>query len=449
MASAPCVQFGKAASQLLALPEDERREIISELSEEDAQSLLWEWSFWARPNQLAPPGDWRVWLVLSGRGFGKTRMGAEWLRSLAETMPGARFALIGQTAADVRDVMIRGESGLLAVSPPWFRPIYNTSLRLVQWPNGAEAHTYSGDSPDQLRGPQHHGVWADEPAKWSYLTEAWDNMEMGLRLGNLPQAVATTTPRPLPLLRRLLADPSCVVTRGHTFENAENLPESYMDRLRALYEGTRIGRQELAGEILEDREGALWTRDMLERLRVVETPEMVRVVVAVDPAVSDGESAAETGIIVCGKGTDGQGYVLDDSTLSESPLNWSRQVIAAYTRYRANLIVGEKNQGGDLIENTLRTVKPGIAFKGVHASRNKVARAEPVVSLYEQGRVHHVGMFASLEDQLCGWVPGEKSPDRLDALVWGMTELFDLDEEPPKDPSAGLILMDSTGGWNP
>lgn len=421
--------------------------MIRELPEATAERILWDWPLWARPNQLAPPGDWRVWLVLSGRGFGKTRLAAEWVRAKAEAMPGARFALIGQTAADVRDVMIRGESGILAVSPPWFRPIYNPSMRLLVWPNGTEAHTYSGDSPDQLRGPQHHACWSDEPAKWRYLTEAWDNMEMGLRLGEQPQAVATTTPRPLPLLRRLLADPSCAVTRGHSFENAENLPATYLDRLRALYADTRLGRQELAGELLEDVEGALWTRDLLEQHRTHETPQMVRVVVAVDPAVSEGENAAETGVIVCGKGTDGHGYVLDDRSLSESPLNWAREVVAAYSRHRANLIVGEKNQGGDLIENTLRTVKPGIAFKGVHASRNKVARAEPVVALYEQGKVHHVGMFAALEDQLCGWVPGEKSPDRLDALVWGMTELFGLDEEAP-NPLAGLVLtMGAKSRW--
>lgn len=433
---------------LLALPDDERQAMIREMPAAAAEQALFDWELWARPNQLPPPGDWRVWLVLSGRGFGKTRMGAEWLRAKAETMPGARFALIGQTAADVRDVMVRGESGLLAVSPPWFRPTYNPSLRVVTWPNGAEAHTYSGDSPDQLRGPQHHGAWCDEPAKWSYLTEAWDNMEMGLRLGRSPQVVATTTPRPVPLLRRLLADPSCAVTHGHTFENAENLPESYINRLRALYEGTRTGRQELAGEVLEDREGALWTRDMLEEGRVSEVPPLSRVVVAVDPAVSEGEMAAETGIVVCGKGTDGHGYVLDDRSLSESPLNWAKEVVAAYSRHRANLIVGEKNQGGDLIENTLRTVKPGIAFKGVHASRNKVARAEPVVSLYEQRKVHHVGMFAQLEDQMCGWVPGEKSPDRLDALVWGMTELFGLDEEPP-NPLEGMIITMGAKGWQP
>lgn len=354
--------------------------------------------------------------------------------------------MIGQTAADVRDVMIRGESGLLTISPPWFRPVYEPSKRLLTWPNGAEAHTYSGDEPDQLRGPAHDSVWSDEPAKWRHLQETWENMDMGLRSGPAPQVVATTTPRPVPLIKVLLADPTCVVTRGSTFENMANLAPAFIARMRTRYEGTRIGRQELYAEVLADREGALWRRSQLEELRVTEIPALRRVVVGLDPSVSDGEEAAETGILVVALGVDGHGYVLDDASRRGTPHEWAQATVAAYSKFKADRVIGEQNQGGQMVESTLRTVAPHLPYKGVHASRNKEARAEPVSALYEQGKVHHVGQFPLLEDQLTEWVPGEKSPDRLDALVWACTELFGLDEPPP-DPLLGMVIGRGVRGW--
>ena len=294
------------------------------------------------------------------------------------------------------------------------------------------ATTYAGDEPDQLRGPQHDGAWADEPAKWKYPTLAWDNMELGLRLGPDPRIVATTTPRPIPLLRELIRDPMTVVTRGSTYDNLLNLAPGFIDRVLKKYEGMRLGRQELHAELLEDVPGALWTRELIEASRVPVFPsELRRIVVAVDPAVSNGEESNETGIIVAGVAANGHGYVLEDLSGRLSPDGWARQAVRAYHHYRADRIVGEVNNGGDLIENVLRTVDPQVSYRSVHASRGKYLRAEPIAALYEQGRIHHVGQFAELEDQLCSFVPNEfnGSPDRLDAAVWALTELFLEPEE--------------------
>ena len=368
-----------------------------------------------------------MWLVLAGRGFGKTRMGAEWIRKRAESGHYRRFALIGQTAADVRDVMVEGESGILAISPPWFRPEYEPSKRRLTWPNGAIATTYSGDSPDQLRGPQHDGVWADEPAKWKYGVDAWDNMEFGLRIGPKPQVVATTTTRPITLIKSLIADPQTITTRGSTYDNLANLAPSFAKRILAKYEGTRIGRQELNAEMLDDTPGALWTRTLLENTRLTSTPDLLRVVVAIDPQASSGQ----TGIIVAGKGKVGDeshGYTLDDVTPPEgvSPAVWATAAVAAYNKWHADCIVAEVNNGGDMIENVIRNVPGGksIRYKTIRATRGKYTRAEPIAAIFEQGRGHHVGYFAELEDQLCTWVPGDESPDRLDAEVWAYTELM-------------------------
>jgi phage terminase large subunit-like protein len=395
--------------------------------------LRYKWRGWrARPNQLAPEGNWRVWLILAGRGFGKTRSGAEWVREQVERQRCGRIALVAETAADARNVMVEGESGILAISRPDCRPVYEPSKRRLQWPNGAVATTYAGDEPDQLRGPQHDAAWADEPAKWKYPTLAWDNMELGLRLGPDPRIVATTTPRPIPLLRELIRDPMTVVTRGSTYDNLPNLAPGFIDRVLKKYEGTRLGRQELHAELLEDVPGALWTRKLIEASRVPVFPsELRRVVVAVDPAVSSGEESNETGIIVAGVAANGHGYVLEDLSGRLSPDGWARQAVRAYHYYRADRIVGEVNNGGDLIENVLRTVDPQVSYRSVHASRGKYLRAEPIAALYEQGRIHHVGMFAELEDQLCSFVPNEfnGSPDRLDAAVWALTDLFLEPEE--------------------
>ncbi len=394
------------------------------------------WRGWkARPEQLAPEGDWRVWLILAGRGFGKTRSGAEWVREQVESGRCRRIALVAETAADARKVMVEGDSGILAISPPDRRPIYEPSNRQLRWPNGAVATTYSGDEPDQLRGPQHDGAWADEPATWKYPSEAWNNLELGLCLGLDPRVVATTTPRPIELLRELLRDPRVKVTRGSTYDNLENLAPSFVQRVRTKYEGTRLGRQELHAELLEDVPGALWTRDQLDACRVEAWPrDLYRTVVAIDPAVTGGEDASETGIIIASMSPDGHGYVMKDLSGRMSPDAWARKAVQGYHHHQADRIVGEANNGGDLVEHVLRTVDPNVSYRSVHASRGKFLRAEPIAALYEQRRIHHVGPFPELEDQLCSFVPGEYkgSPDRLDALVWALTELFIEQQIPEK-----------------
>jgi phage terminase large subunit-like protein len=349
-----------------------------------------------------------VWLILAGRGFGKTRSGAEWVREQVESGRARRIALVAETAAEARHVMVEGESGILAISPPHCRPIYEPSKRQLRWPNGAVATTYSGDEPDQLRGPQHDAAWADEPAKWKYPAAAWDNLEFGLRLGPSPRVVGTTTPRPIPLLRQLLRDPMTVVTRGSTYDNIPNLPSTFIARMRNKYDGTRLGRQELHAEMLEDVPGALWTRQLIEANRLSEVPcDVQRIVVAIDPAVASGEGANETGIIVAGLGVDGQGYVKEDMSGRMSPGRWAQMAVHAYHHYGADRIVGEVNNGGDLIGNVLCTVDGNVAYRAVHASRGKVVRAEPIAALYEQGRIHHIGVLPQLEEQMCLFVPGQ------------------------------------------
>lgn len=388
--------------------------------------LLYEWRFWARPNQL-PPENWRhVWLILAGRGFGKTRTGAETVRWLVETGQAKRIALVAPTAADARDVMVEGESGILAVSRPDFKPEYEPSKRRITWPNGAVAYTYSAEEPDRLRGPQHDFAWCDELAAWKYPDDTWDNLIFGLRLGDNPRVVVTTTPKPIPLVRKLVNDPETVVTRGSTYENAANLPPSFLKEIRDKYEGTRLGRQEIYAEILDDVPGALWNRTMLDELRVKKAPELIRIVVAIDPAVTSGENSDETGIIVAGKGVDGHGYVLEDLSCRMSPDGWATRAVNAYHKYEADRIVAEVNNGGDLVETTIRTVDRRIPYKAVRASKGKRTRAEPIAALYEQGKIHHVGSFPLLEDQMCNFTPDgyDGSPDRVDALVWALTELM-------------------------
>ena len=412
--------------------------ILADLTEKEAEALLYDWRFWARPNQVPPPGDWRTWLVLAGRGFGKTRTGAEWVREQVEQGQCSRMALVAPTAADARDVMVEGESGILAISPPWFRPLYEPSKRRLTWPNGAIATTYSADEPDRLRGPQHDGAWADELAAWKY-SETWDMLMFGLRLGADPRAVVTTTPKPVRLIRELLAAATTVVTRGSTYENADNLAPAFFEKIISKYEGTRLGRQELHAEVLDDVPGALWARKMLDDLRRLAAPDLVRVVVAVDPAVTSEEGSDETGIVVAGKGADGHGYVLEDLSGRFSPDAWARRAVDAYQERQADRVIAEVNNGGDLVETIVRTVDARVSYKGVHASRGKQTRAEPVAALYEQGRIHHVGSLEDLEDQMCTWLPGMKSPDRMDALVWALTELM-LDGQEPVPQSVKRLL---------
>jgi len=412
------------------LPAADRAEFLASLSVDEKAELLYDWRFWARENQLEPGGDWFVWLILAGRGYGKSRSGAEWVRARAAAVPGCRIALVARTAADYRDVMVEGESGLLAVCPPWDKPTWNPSRRLVTFPNGSLATCYSGDRPDQLRGPQHQFAWCDEIAAWRYGQDCWDNLLLGLRLGTAPKVCVTTTPRPIPIIRDLVSDSSTIVSRGSTYDNIANLADTFRKTVVAKYEGTRLGRQELDGAILDDVAGAMWTHSMIESHRTRESldairKKMRRVVVAVDPAISAHEKSDETGILVCGIDESGAGYVLEDRTLKGSPLEWASAAVSAYNDWGADRIIAETNQGGLMVEHTIRTVSSGVSYKGVHARKGKRLRAEPVAALYEQGRVHHVGVLPALEDQMTSWTPADSdSPDRLDALVYALTELM-------------------------
>ena len=401
------------------------RSLPSVSDDEVLREYVSRWTFRAHPGQI-PPKDrqWSVYLMRSGRGGGKTRAGSEWV--LQRVRDGYRsIALVGKTAADVRDTMIElGESSIMKVARPHERPLYEPSKRRLVFPTGAVAVAYNGDEPDQLRGPQHDSAWVDELAKFRYPEECWDNLMFGLRLGPNPQAFVTTTPRPIPIIRKLIADKDTIDVRFSTFDNAENLSPIFLQRVRERYEGTRLGRQELYGEILDDNPGALWKRDVIENLRVREHPPLVRIIVAVDPAVTHNEDSDETGIVTAGIAASGHCYVLDDSSLQGSANQWAVAAVRAYHKWEADRIVGEVNNGGDLVEVNIRTVDPTLPYEAVTASRGKLIRAEPVSALYEQGKVHHVGTFPQLEDQMVEWVPGEKSPDRMDALVWAITKLI-------------------------
>lgn len=400
-----------------------RKKLLDELTEKEKALLAFYWPQWAREDQLPPQDrDWAIWLICAGRGWGKTKTGAEWVRSVAK--PGARIAIVAPTAADARDVAVQGESGILACCPPWDMPEYQPSLRRLIWPNGAIATTYSADEPERLRGPQHHFAWCDEVGSWRY-PETWDMMSMGLRLGNDPKIVVTTTPRQTPLMKTIRTSPGVVITRGKTLDNVSNLAPTFMQTMMARYGGTRLARQELDGEDLWDEPGALWDRETIDALRVAKVPtEYARMVVAVDPATSSGSDADETGLIVACKGMDGHAYVLADLSGKYTPDQWARLAVKAYHDWRCDRIIAEKNQGGDMVSHTLQTVDPDVPLRLVHASRGKIARAEPIAALYEQGKIHHVGCFGQLEDQMCTWVQGMKSPDRLDAMVWALTELM-------------------------
>ena len=409
---------------------------------EELHWLRYDFEVWGRDDQLPPAraqggGDWTVWLMLGGRGAGKTRAGAEWVRNIAtewdadgaaDVMP-PRIALIGETLADARSVMVEGVSGLLAVHPPEARPNYEPSKRQVVWANGAMAQLFSAEDPESLRGPQFSHAWCDELGKWRRPDETWAMLQFALRLGARPRQVVTTTPRPIKLIKALLADPLCAVSRVATAANAANLAPSFLEAIVARYRGTRLGRQELDAELLEDRPDALFPRATIESCRVQSAPALRRIAVAVDPPASSGPHADACGIIVAGLGGDGRAYVLADRTAEQArPLDWAKAVIAAYRRHEADCIVVETNQGGDLVEAVLRQVDAGIPVRPVRAMRGKWLRAEPVAALYEQGRVAHVGAFPALEDEMSDFGPdglsGGRSPDRVDALVWALHELL-------------------------
>jgi phage terminase large subunit-like protein len=428
---------GSWKNSLAQLPEAEQARLLKGLirridtpsAEQALNALRHQWLFNARAEQWPPEGDWCVWLLLAGRGFGKTRTGAEWVRMQVQHGKARRIALVAPTAADARDVMVEGESGLLAIHPDAERPRYESSKRRLTWPNGAIATTYSADEPERLRGPQHDCAWCDELAVWRY-PAAWDMLMFGLRLGTNPQCVVTTTPKRVKLIRNLLKDPQTVVTRGATYANADNLPTKFLKKLKRDYEGTRLGRQELHAELLEDVDGALWTLERIEAHRVPKKPDLKRIVVAIDPAVTSHEGSDETGIIIAGIGHDDHGYVLEDASGRYSPEAWAKKAVECYQTHQADRIIAEVNNGGDLVEATLRMVDRSVSYKAVRASRGKAVRAEPVAALYEQGRVHHIGTFSTLEDQMTQFTVdfdrgrAGYSPDRAEALVWALTELM-------------------------
>ena len=421
------------AAFLLSLPPDERRALLAKMSERQCHALRSHWRLWAHEGQLAPESDWLGWLILAGRGFGKTRAGAEWVRAVAEADGKARIALVGASLGEARSVMVEGGSGLMAVAPHGQRPKYEPSKRQLQWPNGAQATLYSAGEPESLRGPQHSHAWCDELAKWDNAggkaESTWDNLLLGLRLGDSPQVVATTTPRAVPLLTRLVAHQDIAITRGRTEDNGRNLPPRFIKAMKREFGQTALGRQELDGELLEDIEGALWTRALLEQCREAScSGSPVRTVVAVDPPVSGRGDAC--GIVVAALYEDGTARVLADCSLEKpSPERWARKVAAVAQAWSADRVIAEANQGGDMVASVLRAADVSLPLKLVHASKGKTARAEPVAALYEVGRVKHVGTFPKLEDQLCGLMAGGayqgpgRSPDRADALVWAVTEL--------------------------
>jgi len=415
---------------LASQPEAVRKKILASLSDADLAQLEFDWRFWARPEQIAPDGDWLTWVINAGRGFGKTRAGAEWVRE--QVYVGCqRIALIGETYKDLVEVMCFGDSGLASVFPDHEKPkiVANPNVQ-VTFHTGAIALGYNATQPAQLRGPQFDAAWCDELAKWRYARETWDMLQFGLRLGERPRALVTTTPRPIPVLREIMADETTVTTRGSTFDNAGNLAGSFLRKIRDRYEGTRLGRQELNAEILDDLPGALWTRDMFDAYRIGKAPDMSRIVVAVDPSgtAGDEDDGDSIGIVIAGRGVDGRGYVLADWTCKLSPDGWGRRAVAAYREFKADRIIAERNYGGAMVEHVIRTVDKSASYKEVVASRGKVARAEPVAALYEQGKISHIDALPELEDQCCligpdGFI-GEGSPDRADALVWALTELM-------------------------
>lgn len=394
----------------------------------DWRALLHDWPFWADPRQLPPPGNWRVWLMMAGRGFGKTRTGAEWVRAMAQSDARLRIALVGATMAEARAVMVEGESGILAAHPPATRPKWESSRGRLLWPSGAQAFVYSGENPESLRGPQHHIAWCDELAKWAYPQASWDNLAMTLRLGHSARILVTTTPRPIALLKALCAAPDTVVVRGRTADN-RLLPPAFVAAMARDYGGTRLGRQELDGELIEDAAGALWTRAVLEGCRVRAAPPLRRVVVAVDPPAGIGGDAC--GIVAVALGEDEHAYVLDDASISgATPEGWARAVAACAARFRADRVVAEANNGGAMVRSVLAAADAALPITLVHASCGKSARAEPVAALYEGGRVRHIGAFPALEDEMCGLIAGGgyegpgRSPDRADALVWALSALM-------------------------
>jgi phage terminase large subunit-like protein len=411
-----------SADWINALPPPTRKSLLKSLSAADADLLASEWRFWARDSQLAPDGDWRIWLFLGGRGAGKTRSGAEWIAEEVCCGRMARIGLIGATHADARAVMVEGESGLLNIAPG---VVYEPSNNRVLWPSGAVATLLSAEEPDSFRGHQFDGIWGDEFSKWRNPQEALDMALMTLRLGAAPRMLLTTTPRNIPALKALLETPGVAVTRSAMADNAGNLADGFCDFMQSRYGASVLGRQELDGELIADNDAALWKRDWIEAGRIAAVPDMTRIVVAVDPPVS--VTGDECGIVVVGRCVDEEGYVLADySAGGLTPAGWAARVMDAFAEFEADAVIAESNQGGEMVRSVLAQADASAPVKLVHASRGKIVRAAPAAALYEARRVHHAGRFAELEDQMCHYdgAKSAKSPDRMDALVWALADLF-------------------------
>lgn len=416
---------------LASLSEQERQEWLAKLSTEQLAALRYNWEFWARPEQLEPDGEWSTWLAQAGRGFGKTEMGAQWIRKRVNG--GAKMiALVAETQKDLEEVMI---PRIIKVSPPNEAPDVRYKPVRLRWPTGAIAYGYNGTEPDQLRGPEFDTAWVDELAKYKKARETWDMLQFTMRKGN-PRTLVTTTPRPIPIIKDIRAMSSTVITGGKTMDNSDNLAPKFIEDIVNKYGGTRLGRQELEGEIVDDVPGALWTRDMLDRLRIDKAPEMARVVIGVDPSGTGGDSddGDPVGIVAAGRGVDGRGYLLGDFTCKLSPDAWARRAVTAYYTFEADRLVAERNFGGAMVQALIKTADAAVAYKEVTASRGKVARAEPVAALFEQGRCSIVGSMPELEDEMVLMTThgfeGEGSPNRVDAAVWALTEVM-LGHQPP------------------
>lgn len=419
------------AASLASLSPRLVRQFLDELSGTELGFLSHDWQFWARDSQIPPQGDWTTWLILGGRGAGKTRAGAEWVRASVEKKRAGYIALVGETYADARDVMVEGTSGLRALGPRDARPRYEATRRRLLWPNGAVASLFSATDPEGLRGPQFDAAWCDEAAKWPDAEAAWAMLQFGLRLGEQPRQVVTTTPRAVPLVKKLLSDSSVNVTRSSTYDNRSNLADTFFSTIIKTYEGTRLGRQELNGDLLDDDPDALWSRVMIEKTRCQAAPNLSRIVVGVDPPATSGAGADECGIVVAGRTDAGDFYILADRSRGRAkPAEWAARVVAAYEEFDADRVVAEVNQGGEMVASVLQQVAPQLPIRQVRATRGKWVRAEPVAALFEQGRVHHAGSFANLEDQMCNFSGGGKSPDRLDAMVWAITDLMRTSGDP-------------------
>ena len=424
------------ATDLRELPPDRLKEVLSQLGPKKTEELQHTWEFWARPEQIEPEGDWNVWIALAGRGWGKTRAGVEWVRHQIKSGK-KRIAAVAPTNSDIRRVMVEGESGFLSVcwkGDKTYRggklgyPIWSPTNRTLTWENGAKVEFYSAEDPERLRGPQFHAAWADEVAAWRNQQDVWDMLQFTLRLGRKPRVMVTTTPKPTKLMRALIASPQSHITRGSTFDNIDNLAKPFLETVKKEYEGTRLGKQELYAEMLEEADGALWTTEILDGCTIEkkDIPELNRIVVSIDPAVTAKTESDMTGIIVAGIDVNGIGYVLEDATDRYSPAEWAAKAISLYQSYSADRIVAERNQGGDMVRRTLEAEDESVPIRLVHASRGKMARAEPISALYERGKVKHAKGLDELETQMRTWEPlgSMGSPDRLDACVWALTDLM-------------------------